>query len=124
MSDSNLSKLADVQPLDLNITTMFNDTTGIPETIFATVKDSVGDVWFYASILGIFLIFNFLFYRKEDNFGYDISRSLLVSSGFSFIISVSVLLSNWVNTIYPVIWFGSLTFISFLMVYNLKKKNM
>ena len=124
MSDSNLSRLADVQPLDLNISTMFNDTTEIPLTIFETVKDSVGDVWFYSAILGIFLIFNFLFYRKEENFGYDISRSLLISSGFSLIISTGALLSEWVSTIYPIIWFGSLTFIAYLMVYNLKKKNM
>lgn len=124
MSDSNLSNLADVQPLDLNITNTFTNTTEIPITIFNTVKDTVGDVWFYSAILGIFLILNFLFFRREENFGYDISRSLLISSTFSFIISVAVLLSGWVNSLYPIIWFGSLIFISFLMVYNLKNKNM
>lgn len=122
MSDANISELENVGTLELNFT-MFNDTTTLPMEMFTIVKDSVGDAWFYASIFGIFLFLNWLFYRQEENFGFDIGRSLLISSSFAFIISTALLLSDWVNTIYPVIWFGSLMFIGFIMVYSLKQKN-
>lgn len=122
MADTNLDNLGNMNALELN-TTMLNETKEIPMAIMNIVKDSVGDTWFLVSILGIFIFLNYLFYRREENFGFDIARSLLFSSGFSFLISVSLLLSNWINTIFPIIWFGSLIFISFIIVYGQKKKN-
>lgn len=122
MADTNLDNLGNMNALELN-TTMLNETKEIPMAIMNIVKDSVGDTWFLVSIFGIFLFLNYLFYRREENFGFDISRSLLFSSGFCFMISVSLLLSNWINTIYPIIWFGSLIFVSFIIVYSQKKKN-
>ena len=122
MADTNLDNLGNMNALELN-TTMLNETKEIPMAIMNIVKDSVGDTWFLVSILGIFIFLNYLFYRREENFRFDIARSLLFSSGFSFLISVSLLLSNWINTIFPIIWFGSLIFISFIIVYGQKKKN-
>lgn len=122
-TDADLNNLENLQPLELN-TSAFNSSVDIPINIMNSVKDSVGDVWFYASILAIFLFFNYLFYRREENFGYDIARTLLISSSFSFLISTSVLLSGWINSIYPTIWFGSLMFIGFVVVYSLKQRNL
>lgn len=122
-TDADLNNLENLQPLELN-TSAFNSSVDIPMNIMNSVKDSVGDVWFYASILAIFLFFNYLFYRREENFGYDIARTLLISSSFSFLISTSVLLSGWINSIYPTIWFGSLMFIGFVVVYSLKQRNL
>lgn len=122
-TDADLNNLENLQPLELN-TSAFNSSVDIPLNIMNSVKDSVGDVWFYASILAIFLFFNYLFYRREENFGYDIARTLLISSSFSFLISTSVLLSGWINSIYPTIWFGSLMFIGFVVVYSLKQRNL
>lgn len=122
-TDADLNNLENLQPLELN-TSVFNSSVDIPLNIMNSVKDSVGDVWFYASILAIFLFFNYLFYRREENFGYDIARTLLISSSFSFLISTSVLLSGWINSIYPTIWFGSLMFIGFVVVYSLKQRNL
>lgn len=122
-TDADLDKLKDINPLELN-TTAFNSTVDIPMNIFNSVKDSVGDYWFYSSILAMFLFFNYLFYRREENFGFDIARSLLISSSFSFLISTAVLLSGWISTIFPIIWFGSLMFISFVAVYSLKQRNL
>lgn len=122
-TDADLNNLENLQPLELN-TSAFNSSVDIPVNIMNSVKDSVGDVWFYASILAIFLFFNYLFYRREENFGYDIARTLLISSSFSFLISTSVLLSGWINSIYPTIWFGSLMFIGFVVVYSLKQRNL
>lgn len=122
-TDADLNNLENLQPLELN-TNAFNSSVDIPLNIMNSVKDSVGDVWFYASILAMFLFFNYLFYRREENFGYDIARTLLISSSFSFLISTSVLLSGWINSIYPTIWFGSLMFIGFVVVYSLKQRNL
>ena len=122
-TDADLNNLENLQTLELN-TSAFNSSVDIPMNIMNSVKDSVGDVWFYTSILAIFLFFNYLFYRREENFGYDIARTLLISSSFSFLISTSVLLSGWINSIYPTIWFGSLMFIGFVVVYSLKQRNL
>jgi hypothetical protein len=119
---ANLSKLGEMEPLSINSTGL-NSSTELPAQIFGVVSDSVGDLWFYAAILGIFLFLNFVLYRREENFGFDLARSLLISSAFSFFISTAVLLSGWVSTLYPIIWFGSLMFVSFLIVFNLKQKN-
>jgi len=119
---ANLSKLGEMEPLSINSTGL-NSSTELPAQIFGVVSDSVGDLWFYAAILGIFLFLNFVLYRREENFGFDLARSLLISSSFSFFISTGVLLSGWVSTLYPIIWFGSLMFVSFLIVFNLKQKN-
>ena len=118
---ANLYNLQNIQPLELN-TTGLNDTSTIANTIFATTYNAVGDAWFTFSIFGLFIFFNWLFYRPQENFKFDVSRSLLISSGFCFFISVSVLLGGWIKTVYPLIWFSSLTFIAFILVYNLKQK--
>lgn len=122
MSSADLNRLQNVSYLELNMSGL-NSSTELPTQIFNTVQASVGDLWFYISILGIFLVLNYILYRREENFGYDISRSFLISSSFSFLISTSLLLSGWISTLYPILWFGSLMFVSFIFVYALKQKN-
>lgn len=118
---ADLYNLVNIQPLVLN-TTGLNDTSTIVSTIFETTRNAVGDMWFFFSIWALFIFFNWLMFKREESFGYDISRSALISSGFCFFISVSVLLSGWINSIYPIIWFSTITFLSFIAVYGLKQK--
>jgi len=121
---TNLDNLQNIQPLQLN-TTMFeniDNPVSLVTAVFDTVTAATGDLWFIVSILCIFVFMNWLFFRREENFGYDIGRTLLISSGFCFFIAVAFLLSGWISTIYPVIWFSTLIFISFLAVKTLKEK--
>ena len=122
MTHANLYNLVSINALELN-TTGLNNTQEIVTTVFATAQSNVGDTWFIISIWALFIFFNWMFYRRQEGFGYDISRSLLLASGSCFFISVAILLSGWISTIYPIIWFSTLVFISFVMVYALKLKN-
>lgn len=119
---ANLYNLVNIQPLELN-TTGLNETDQIVNTIFGITQNTVGDAWFIVSIWAMFIFLNWLMYRREENFGYDISRSMLLSSGVCFFISVAFLLSGWIFTVYPIIWFSTIVFISFIGVYALKLKN-
>lgn len=118
---ADIYNLQNIQPLELN-TSYLNDTGTIAQSFFDITYANVGDAWFYISITCLFLFFNWLFYRREENFGYDIARSLMIGSGFCFFISVGMLLSGWIFTILPHIWFGSILFLSFVFVYSLKQR--
>lgn len=119
MADANLYNLVNINSLELN-TSVLNNTQEIAGNIFEVTQNQVGDAWFIVSIWAIFIFLNWLLYRREENFGFDISRSGLLASGTCFFISVGVLLAGWINTVLPIIWFSTLTFIAFVAVYALK----
>lgn len=118
---ADLYNLANIQPLDLN-TTGLNNSSIIVTTIFETTYQAVGDVWFFIGIWSLFILFGWLFYRREENFGFDVSRSLAISSTFCLIISIAVLLSGWIKSVYPLFWFTTIVFISTVGVYAMKQK--
>lgn len=122
MATADLNNLQNIQALELN-TTVLNNGTELPTTLMGMVTSYVGDTWFIVSILVLFVFFNWLFFRKEEGFGYDLSRSGLISSAFCFLITTSVFLSGWISTFQPLIWFGTLIFVFFLGVKALKDKN-
>lgn len=111
-----------MQPLELNISYL-NDTSTIVDSVFTITQNQVGDAWFIVSVWALFIFFNWLLFRREEGFGYDIARSALLSSGVCFFISVAILLSGWISTILPIIWFSAMTFVCFVGVYALKGKN-
>lgn len=122
MANADLNNLQNINPLELN-TTVLQNGTELPTTMFAYVRSYVGDFWFVVIIVILFIFFNWLFFRREEGFGYDISRTALISSGYCLLISSAFLLANWITTLEPVIWFASSLFISFLGVWSLKQKN-
>lgn len=121
MANIDLSQLQNVQPLTLQMGEL-NTSSGAISALIDTTKDEVGNFWFSSSIMLIFLIFNWYFYRKDADFQLDISRSILMSSGWCFFISASFLLGGIVTTIYPILWFSTLTLLSWVSVKNLQTK--
>lgn len=121
-AQADLYNLQSINAIEFN-QSIVNDSTNILFVVFDVTKNEVGNLWFMVSIWGLWFFFNWLFFRREENFGYDIARSLLISSGFCLVISIGFVLSGWINTIVPVVQFGSLLFIGFVSVYGLKLKN-
>lgn len=121
MADSNLNNLQNIGSPDLNFSA-FNSTTEIPQTMFNVVKETTGDLWFFISILGIFIFFSWLFYLIKGDFQMDVARTILISSTFCLIITIGLLVSDWINSILPLIWFSTIVFVSFIAVYSLKKR--
>ena len=122
MANADINNLQNIQPLELN-TTIFNNGTDMPQSIMSLVTTYVGDTWFIVSVVGLFLFFMWLFYRREEGFGYDISRSGLLSSAFCFLITAAFFLSDIITAFEPLIWFGTLMFLFLVGVKALKDKN-
>ena len=123
MAFTNLTKLTTMNPLSLN-TSGLNDSSTIVNTVQDNVKSNIGNFCFIVSILGLFLFLIWLFYKQDGKFLSDISRAFGQSSIFCFFISAGFLLSGWINTILPILWFASTTFLSFIAVYKLKTKGL
>ena len=121
MANINLSNLNNAEALNLTVGN-FSTSGSAVNALIDTSQNEVGNFWFSSSILLIFLIFNWYFYRKDANFQLDISRSILISSGWSFFISAGFLLGGLITTIYPILWFSSLTLLSWASVKNLQRR--
>lgn len=123
MAYTDLSKLQDIDPINLsfqNLTTPLGAVNELKQTASA----ELGNLWFIGGILLIFIMLIWWFYREDKRFAYDITRSIMISSSWCFFISVAFILSTWVNTILPLIWFGTIFTISVVAIMRLKEKNL
>lgn len=123
MANVNLNNLNNIEPLNLtfgNFTTM----TGATNELKDITINSVGNFWFIASILLIFIILAWWFYRPDKTFLLDMTRSILISSSWCIFISIAFLLSGWINTVVPIVWFATIFTISVVASMKLKAKGL
>lgn len=120
---TNLSALEHIEPINLsfgNLTTL----TGATQTLQDTATTSVGDFWFIGAILVLFGMMSWWFYRPDKTFALDMTRSLMISSSWCIFISLAFLLSGWVSTVFPVIWFSTIWVIAVVSIRKLKSKGL
>lgn len=120
---TNLSKLADVTPINLSFENLTNGVTAINQ-LKDTAQNEVGNLWFIGGIMLIFIMLIWWFYRPDKSFALDITRSILISSSWCFFITVAFVLSGWITTIIPLVWFGTIFTICVGAVMKLKEKNL
>jgi len=120
---TDLSKLTTMKPLNINFSGFEDSATAI-NTLQTVTKENVGNLWFEVSIVVIFMYLVWVLYDSENNFLLDITRSMLVASVWCLFISSAFLLSNWITTVMPIIWFATIAFISFAGVLKLKNKGL
>lgn len=120
---TNLANLQNVTPINLSFVNMSDPVTAINQ-LKDTAASEVGNVWFTAGILLIFIMLIWWFYRDDMRFSYDMTRAIMISSSWSFFISTAFILSGWVNTIVPLVWFGTIFTISIVAIMKLKEKNL
>lgn len=123
MAYTNLSKLSEIEPINLSFDNLTNGITAINQ-IKDTAQSEVGNVWFIGAIVLIFFMLIWWFYRPDKTFLYDMTRSILISSSWCFFITVAFVLSGWITTVIPLIWFGTVFTISIVATMNLKRKGL
>lgn len=123
MANTNLAGLGNVTPIDIDVSN-FNNTGTFFKSMIDSANTAVGSLWYHSSVMLIFFVLIYLLYKRDGDFIYDISRSILISSGFMLMISISLTLSEWVTSIFPIFWFTTILFISMVTVINRKNKGL
>ena len=123
MAFTNLTKLTEVTPINLSFDNLTDPVTAVNQVKNVTQAE-VGDLWFITGIIIIFGMLIWWFYREDKTFTFDITRSILIASSWCFFITTAFVLSGWINTIVPLVWFGTSFTISVVAVMKLKEKNL
>jgi len=123
MANTNLGALGNVTPLNID-TSNFNNTGSLFRGMIDSANSAVGSLWYHSSMMLIFMILIYLLYKRDGDFLFDISRSILISSGFMLFLAIALTLSEWVTSIYPVFWFTTILFISLVTIISRKNKGL
>lgn len=116
-----IDNLKNVSVIEFN-ESLINNSDELVTNFISNPTNMLGNYWFIIIIL-VFWIYNLArLMQKEETKDYDIWRSILISSGWSVFISGTFVLFQLTTTIIPLIWFGSLLFVSWIVVRNLKAK--
>lgn len=75
-------------------------------------------------IMAVFFVLTFVIFDKSGDIRLNISRSILISSGFSTIVGLILIISNITSNWVHVMWFFTIFIISTISVYVLKKKGL
>lgn len=117
----NLSALQDLTPLTFNSTNLTDSENLIPNLIANT--DSVSQGYFgLAVMLGIFIMLFYVSFRQDGDIRMDLTRSIMISSGFSTLFGLVMLVTGLSSSFVHFMWFLSTFMISILILFNLKKK--
>ena len=119
----NFSKFENIQPFQYN-NTLTDNISNVNVVLIENNNRLLGSFWINGVIFIIFLFLLYAFNRTENSNRLHITRSLFVSSALSLIFSIFELISKWSNTIYPLYFYGMLTIITIIMVYNNKTKGL
>jgi len=113
-----------------NLTTLTYDTSNLTEssqaieTLINNSDTATGGYFGLGVLLVSFIILTFMIYRDDGDIRLDILRSMLISSGFIFIIGIFGLVLNIFSNYTHVLWFAVIFIVSLISVYYLKKKNL
>ena len=116
-----IDNLKNIKSIEFNETLIDGNQT-IVESLTSNPTDMMGNYWFLLIIM-VFWAYNIMrLTQKEETKDYDIWRAVLISSVWSVFISATFVLFGLTNTMIPLIWFGTLLFVSWFAVKNLKQK--
>jgi hypothetical protein len=118
-----IEKLQNITPLKLN-NSIINTTNPkeLTQNILSNTQTQVGSLWIDGALFVLFIFLLYKFTDKYDLTSYDSIRGIFLSSGFTLIMSIGVLLSGWSDNIYPLFFYGVIFLISMIYTYELKKK--
>lgn len=120
---TDLTGLQNIESINLSFANFTSPAATISQ-IQATTESQVGNFWFIGGIIVLFLMFIWWFYRQDQNFALDMTRSILISSSWCIFITTAFLLSGWITTIVPLIWFMTTFVLSVVGAYKLKGKGL
>lgn len=117
-----IDNLKNITAPNINQSLINNSDTIVQNTI-NNANDTTGGLWFVFAVLAFFIWMNYYMMDKQGAFRYELPRSLFISSGWSLIISVFAAVLTISVTIYPIVWFSSIFFLSGLAVMRKKEIN-
>jgi len=72
----------------------------------------------------IFLVLAYEFYRNDGDFRLDTARAILKASGWTFLLGITLVVSDLIGDFKPVVWFGIIWLVSGISILFLKRKNL
>jgi len=117
------TKFNNITPFEYN-NTLTNNITQINTVLIENNKTQLGGMWINGTIFILFLFILFKMNKMDNVNRLDITRSLFVGSALSLVFSIFALISTWSDTIYPLYFYGMLSIITAIMVYNNKSKGL
>ena len=116
----NLSALTDLQALEINTSLLNNATTEIIPVMQQTANSS-SDGWYTLGVLLLFFIFILIITLKiNGDIRLSIAQGIMVSSGFTSVLGILMLVLDYSNTITPFLWFFLIFILSILGLQKLK----
>ena len=119
----NFTALQNLTPLNFstaNLTDVNNMVPNMINTTNASTQSYLG----LGILISVFLVLVFTIFRDDGDIRMDITRSIMLSSGFCSILGIVLLISNIIGSFIHVMWFIGIFAISLVSTYMLKKKGM
>jgi len=118
----NLTSLQNVSNLNLGNNILLNNNKDIINNMVGNSLNILGNTYAYVIFFILFIYLFYEFYRKDSAFLYDLGRSLTLSSGFTLIFSLLLLLINFTGNFRVLVIFSILFLIGVFVVYKNKQK--
>lgn len=117
----NWSQLNNLTPPSFNTTDLTNMEEIVP--IMLTAVDDTTQGYFGLGVMSVmFLVMTFAMFREDGDIRLDILRTLMISSGFTSIIGLILLVIGVSTSFVHLMWFMSLFILTSLMLYITKKR--
>ena len=100
----NISALSNLTPLVINQTNITNPSTLVP-TLITTANDVTQGYYGLGLMVAIFLVMVYTLFRDDGDNRMDITRTLMVSSGFVSVIGLTMLVTGFITSFIHVMWF-------------------
>ncbi len=117
----NLTALQNLTSLSFDTTNLTDSQNIIPNMISNT--DNITQGYFGLGIMIIvFLVLLYTTFRQDGDIRMDITRSLMLSSGFTSILGLVMIVTGFITSFVHLMWFLSIFIISIMILFNLKRK--
>jgi len=117
------SVLNNISTLELN-NSLFNDSTNTVVNVVNNADEVTRGYLGLGVMIVIFIVLIVFIFRDDGDIKLDILRSMMLSSGFTFIIGFILTLFNIFSSFTHVIWFFVIFLISIISILVLKKKGL
>ena len=107
--------------LSFNTTNLTNANDLVPTLINTTDNVSIGYFGLFAMI-GIFIVMFFLTFKQDGDVRLDLARSMMISSGFTSIFGLVLLVTGLTSSFVHLMWFMTMFLVSIIIIFNLKRK--
>jgi len=119
-----LTCLENISDLELNTTILDNASTNIIPVLSETANTASDGYFALGVSISLFLFLMITLFRQDQDIRLDSARTIFISSGIVVILNILMLVTNFSNSVQPLLWFFALFVLSAMSVYHLKSNNL